>query len=131
MKKLLIFISILLFTTSIQAQTFIRAHTLSYGVKHKTHDNNYSVEWIVEFKPENILIVITKGLITINSQKVQHFHTINLLQKEKGFIAYSCRDNDNKDCIVFLQTDEQDQNYGCLAVDYDDVIYYYYSSLEK
>lgn len=127
MKKLFLLATFLLIMLTSNAQLFIRAHNLSYGIKHEDGD----IGWITKNSPENILITIFNGVITINSQKTQVFHLIYTIKEDKKIISYSCKDNENKDCVVSVMNDEDDNNFGYLIIDYNDVLYFYYTSIEK
>ena len=127
MKKLLTVFVLLFLISTANAQLFIRAHSLSYGIRNKDGD----IGWIVEDKPENLLITILKGHVTIYSQKTQHFHLVETIKEEKGLIAYSCKDEDGVNCVVMIISDKDREKCGLFVIEYKNIIYYYYTSLEE
>ena len=120
MKKLLITAVLILSTLCTQAQSYIRAYSLSFGYKEDA-----GVRWTTENQPVNILITIQSGVITVHCQKMQTFHYIKQLADEKDYSMYRCTDQDNIKCNVTIKASEEDKSIGVMFVEYNNLIYFY------
>lgn len=126
MRKI-IFILLLLTSSLAHGQTYIKAHSLNYGVKQKDGD----IGWIVENKPVDVQIIVNKGIFTVYSNEVQYFQLVEALYDGKDLKSWKCVDGKGISCVVFIKNDSRNNKFGIFGVDYSDRIYYYYSELEE
>ena len=120
MKQILITAALILSTLFTQAQSYIRAYSLSYGYKEEA-----GVRWTTENQPVNVLITIQSGVITVYCQKTQIFHYIQQLADEKDYSTFLCTDQDNIKCNVIIKVSKEDKSTGTMFVEYKDIIYFY------
>lgn len=120
MKQILITAALILSTLFTQAQSYIRANSLSFGYKEEA-----GVRWTTENEPVNILITVQAGVITIYCQKTQTLHYINQLIDENNYSVYRCTDQDNVKCNVTIKVSKEDTSVGVMIVEYNNIIYFY------
>lgn len=131
MKRLFLLFS-LVFFTSLFAQeskvTYLRAKNGSMGVRQNV-DSPVS-EWIVDGKDLNILIELHQTKVIIHSKTTQNYYVVNAVEAPYGTSKWFCKDSEAKSCYVSLSFIEKYPDLVSLAVEYDDMVWFYICSKE-
>lgn len=131
MKKLLLLFFLVSFT-SIFAQenkiVYLRAHSASMGVR--VDENSPVSEWIVDGKEVNILVELHQTKVVIYSNTTQNYYVVNAVDAEKGSSRWLCKDKDAKSCYVAMHFNENYPNLMTLAVEYNDLVWFYICTQE-
>lgn len=131
MKKLL-FLLLLVSLTSLFSQeskvTYLRAHKGSMGVRQ--NENTPVSEWIVDGKDINILVELHQTKVVIYSKTTQNYYVVNAVDSPLGSSKWLCKDAEAKTCYIALHFNEKYPNLVSLAVEYDDLVWFYICSKE-
>lgn len=108
--------------------TYLRAHKGSMGVRQNI--NSPVSEWIVDGKDVNILVELHQTKIVIYSKTTQNYYVVNAVEAPLGVSKWFCKDSEAKSCYVSLIFSEKHAGLVSLAVEYDDMIWFYICSKE-
>ena len=125
MKKLLTLLTFVFFTTIAFSQnvTHLRTFELNYGFRTNSES---PISWSEDSKPVDILISVERTKITIYSEKTQIYRMINPVQTNNNRMAkFYCSNNDGINCNVMMFTQEESPNVIFIAVEFNDMVWYY------
>ena len=132
MKKFLIFLFLLVSITNLFSQenkiTYLRAHNASMGIR--LDENSPVTEWIVDNKEVNILVELHQTKVVIYSKKTQNYYVVNKVDATLGTSKWLCKDSEGKSCYIAMHFDESHPNLTTLAVEYDDLVWFYICTKE-
>ena len=126
MKNLLFLFLIFSFTSLFSQETkvhYLRAQGASMGVREDEFSGVH--EWLVEGREVNMLVELHQTKVIIYSQKTQNYYIIKQVEQEPNSWKWLCRDNDAKSCYVGLRTDPKYPDLMTLAIEYNDLIWFY------
>jgi hypothetical protein len=131
MKNLLFLLLLFSFTSLFSQETkvhYLRAQVASMG----TREDEFSgvSEWIVEGREVNILVELHETKVIIYSPKTQNYYIIKQVEKEVNSWKWLCRDNDAKSCYIALRTNPDHPGLVTVAVEYNDLVWFYICSHE-
>ena len=131
MKNLLFLFLIFSFTSLFSQETqvhYLRAQVASMGVRE---DENSGVsKWLVEGREVNMLVELHQTKVIIYSQKTQNYYIIKQVEQEPNSWKWLCRDNEAKSCYVALRTSSEYPNLMTVAIEYNDLVWFYICSHE-
>lgn len=125
MKKLLTLLTFVFFTTIAFSQNVIhlRAFELNYGFRVNSES---PISWVDETKPVDILISVERTKITIYSKEVQVYRMINPVETNNDRMSkFYCSNNNGINCNVMMFTQKESPDVIFLAVEFNDMVWYY------
>lgn len=131
MKNLLLLFLLVSFTSLFAQQSnivYLRAHNASMGVRQD--ENSPVTEWIVDGKEVNILVELHQNKVIIYSNTTQNYYVINQVENGDDSKRWLCRDKDAKSCYVAMYYNKDYPSLITLAVEYNDLIWFYICSRE-
>lgn len=131
MKKLLLLFLLVSFTSLFSQETkitYLRAQNASMGVRQD--ENSPVTEWIIDSKEVNILVELHQTKVVIYSKTTQNYHVVNAVDASVGTSRWLCKDSDGKSCYVAMHFDERYAGLITLAVEYNDLVWFYICNKE-
>jgi hypothetical protein len=131
MKKLFFFL-FFFSLTSIFAQeakvVYLRASLGSMGIR----DDEFSgvKEWLINGREVNILIELHQNKVIIHSKDQQSYHVINQVENVQYSKKWLCKDKEGKSCYIALKTDPKYNGLINVAIEYDDMVWFYICTQE-
>ncbi len=125
MKKLLTLLTFTLITLTSYSQNifYFRAFELNYGTRV---DSESPITWSEDATPVNILIKVEDTKAIIYSKETQVYRLIN--QVESGndrMYKYLCSNDDGLKCNFMIFTHEDAKGIIFIAVEFNDMVFYY------
>ena len=131
MKKLLFLLLLVSFTSLFSQEskvTYLRAHNASMWLRQD--ENSPVTEWIVDGKEVNILVELHQTKVVIYSKTTQNYYVVNAVDAAIGSSRWLCKDSEAKSCYVAMHFDERYPDLMTLAIEYNDLIWFYICSQE-
>lgn len=107
---------------------YMRAHTVSMGLR-ENEDSRVS-SWILDGAECNILVEIHQTKVIIYSKKTQTYRIVSQLPTQGNTYRWFCKDEDGVSCHFKMTSDPQYPGLMALAVEYNDVVWFYIASHE-
>jgi hypothetical protein len=132
MKTFLLSFLFLISTFSLWGQEtkihYMRAHNVSMGFRQDEHSNVSS--WVLDGQKCNILVELHQTKVIIYSQKVQTYRIINQVERTENNSKWLCKDDEGISCYFRMSSDPEYPGLMSLAVEYNDVVWFYIASHE-
>lgn len=125
MKKLLTLLTFVFLSTVAFSQNVIhlRAFELNYGLRENSES---PISWSKDSKPVDILISVERTKITIYSKETQTYRMINPVESGNSRMSkFYCTNNNGINCNVMVFTQEESPGVIFLAVEFNDMVWYY------
>ena len=124
MKKLSTILVLLLIAGIASGQTFLRATRVDFGIKKPD-----GIAW-EEARESSVLIKIEPNKLTIYSKADQVYRKVGLEKKTDRLAKWLCADYKGKSCYVMLTAAKSSPGTFLVAVEYNDVIWFYTTHTE-
>ena len=85
---------------------------------------------IIDSKEVNILVELHQTKVVIYSKTTQNYHVVNAVDASVGTSRWLCKDSDGKSCYVAMHFDERYAGLITLAVEYNDLVWFYICNKE-
>lgn len=131
MKKLLTLVALLATFSSFGQEskiTYLRAHQASMGVRQD--ENSPVTEWVVDGREVNILVELHQTKVVIYSKTTQNYYVVNAVDAPTGTAKWLCKDSEAKSCYVAMRFDENYPDLLTVAVEYNDLVWFYICTKE-
>jgi len=120
MKKIL-FGLLLLITSALQGQTYLRASNITIGVRASEYS---PITWGPSNEC-NILIECYPTKVTINSKVLQNYHVINQIASSTNLSSWLCKDKNGVTCKFTMMKLDEYPGFVICQVDYNDAVWFY------
>lgn len=131
MKKLLFLLLLVSFTSLFSQENkvvYLRAQSASMGVR--ADEFSKVSEWIVDGREVSILIELHQTKVTIHSPKVQNYYVVKQVDAQETSKKWLCKDPDGQSCYVAMHFLENYPDLITLAVEYNDLVWFYICTRE-
>lgn len=131
MKKLLFLLLLVSFTSMFSQENkvvYLRAQTASMGVR--ADEFTAVSEWIVDGREVSILIELHQTKVTIHSPKVQNYYVVKQVEAQETVKKWLCKDPDGQSCYVAMHYLENYPDLLTIAVEYNDLVWFYICTRE-
>lgn len=126
MKKLILLILVLLSSTILSAQTFLRASALTFGLKSETT----GITTWDDPEKVNILVKVEENKVTVYSKTTQVYRKITLTSKAETIAIWYCSDLNGNNCNLTMFTTADTPGAIFLHVEYSDAEWMYITRIE-
>jgi hypothetical protein len=96
----------------------------------RVDENSPVSEWIVDGKEVNILVELHQTKVVIYSNTTQNYYVVNAVDAAEDSSRWLCKDKDAKSCYVAMYFNENYPNLMTLAVEYNDLVWFYICTQE-
>jgi len=131
MKKLFFLFLLFSFTSLFSQESkvrYLRAQTLTMGVRN--NQESPVKEWILDNMEVNILIELHQTKVVIFSKETQNYHIINQVSFDGTTAKWFCKDKNAIPCYIRMDFNEEYPQYMTVAVEYDDMVWFYICAQE-
>jgi len=108
---------------------YLRAHNVSMGVR--VDEDSPVTSWPVDGEEVNILIELHPTKIKIFSKKEQNYFIINKVSQTDTEHVWLCKNLDGLSCYIRMQTNPQYPGLMTVAVEFNDLVWFYVCSHES